>query len=365
MKRTNLLADPNAPYKAYCNSLTPGKIVKQDMMKSMDISALMSGKVAAPTVVSFSGDFFRQVYNYYAKQLSQPALDPNSKMETNQDLVDGVAKLFAAVKQNEPVKNKIISSMSDLLGKNLIIGEITHNSVAPKKFLIENMQELKKSGVDTLYLEHIYYDETQSSLDNFNKSGVLDNKLAARLHEFDRGYKHFPAYDHKDMKMRKEHRERFSTEWDQHNYTAVVNAAHAAGLRVVAIDIKDIYETQSQNKIGKNNSVDRIICGDYSFANIIQYDQNSRAEKGTWVALIGAAHVEGLERLLQQDVTTVLAGDRKNSVIQLNCRDSEIKISDDPNSINLPKSDVVIAIPVGNAVPAVKDELRSSLQARL
>src|SRR5258708_599155 len=60
--------------------------------------------------------------------------------------------------KNPDLKNtsppKPITQISDLLNSNFIVGE-AHSHVSPKKFLIENMKNLKKSGFKTLFMEHL------------------------------------------------------------------------------------------------------------------------------------------------------------------------------------------------------------------
>lgn len=361
MKSNSFLADQSIQYQQFCQSITPGMELSEDLDKSFAIS--FTGNSEIPTRADFTPVFFRAVYNYYAQQLSKPLLGPNDKrVYDNQSLVENVKSLMTSVDADHR-RDKGLTSLGDLLGNNLIIGEITHNAVTPKKFLIENMQALKDAGCNTLYIEHLTYDDLQSSLDRFNQGGRLDPKVQQKLQYFDHGNSHTPAYTHADASARQALNTAYREEWKKNNFTALVNAAHAAGMRIVAIDIKDLYYTQTQSGTGGFDPalpVDRIITGDYSFANIIHHDQATHPNSGKWVALIGAAHVKGLERLLHQETVAVLAGDRDINMTELNCRNKDLGAKFTQTHRTAFEVDAILTVPVGGDVPLLQQQLTSA-----
>ncbi len=106
----------------------------------------------------------------------------------------------------------------DLLQKydGLCIGE-DHMSICSKRFLIENMAEMKANGVTTLFLEHLLADSSQKWLDEYSHSpsgSPMPPYLKNYLSLLDGCF-------YTDIR---------------YNYAELVRSAKEAGIRVVAID---------------------------------------------------------------------------------------------------------------------------------
>ncbi len=205
------------------------------------------------------------------------------------------------------LKKKSIKDVNELLETSFIVGE-NHSDVSPKKFIIKNMQALKAAGFTTLYLEHLYYDD-QKLLDDYLKTGVMDEKLKEHLQKLDR--KHgvpdeltiagdeieFGDEDVGDAQKESP----YFQEWDKFNFMALVEAARTADIRIVAIDVKAVYESQEVlnntsfallYKDSTSESTKRMQCMNYTAQAIIRREQAKKEDAGEkWLAIMGNAHV--------------------------------------------------------------------------
>lgn len=182
--------------------------------------------------------------------------------------------------------------------KGFIIGE-NHSEICSKKFLIYNMEALKKEGVTTFFLEHVFKETTQTDLDNcFNHPNEpMPTVLEAYLDSQDTGNQIG------DLNF---------------GYKALVKAAINAGIRVVAIDTEASYNA-GLSIIGSSGP-DRAAAMNYQAQKII----NSEGNEGKFVALIGNTHVShydnvpGLSEILNCPNILFLASKTPN--IHLNVR---------------------------------------------
>ena len=169
-----------------------------------------------------------------------------------------------------------------------IIGEI-HSEKNSKKFLIDNMQQLKNEGVETLFLEFLPFDTLQHDIDAYlsGPPGVfMPRSLELLLDEKDTGFeigKNSP-----------------------YGFKALVRAAKNAGIRVVGIETNasekagftDMGSTGSERTMGLNFTAQEII----------------KREKGQskFVALMGNTHattsygVPGLSEILDVQISKFL-----------------------------------------------------------
>jgi hypothetical protein len=174
--------------------------------------------------------------------------------------------LIPVLKQNAK-SNEIIEEIYKR-ANGMIIGE-SHNSIASKKFLIDNMENYQKNGVETLYMEHLQSDIHQADLDKYYQSGEMPNNLKTFLETQDRQH-------HTDRKKR-------------YTFIEIVKAAYKNKIRIVAIDCSESYiirELQDTHSKGTNNI--RIKIFNYYSTKTINHDQAKKSSK--WVALVGNTH---------------------------------------------------------------------------
>lgn len=153
----------------------------------------------------------------------------------------------------------------------LVIGE-NHFSVASKKFLIDNMAELAKHDVKTLYLEHLHTDLHQADLDIYAQQGVMSHKLNSFLKNLYKreGFDSHPAY----------------------TFLTLVTAARRHRITVRAIDCAASYHIDDLNS--QSYFVKRDAVTNFYATQIIRAHQ---AQEGPhkWAALVGAVHANTFE----------------------------------------------------------------------
>lgn len=142
--------------------------------------------------------------------------------------------------------------------KNHAIGE-THQHVAPKRYLIEQMPKYARQGYTTLFVEHLLYDDHKADLEAFNASGRMSPALLEYLIRQNKGH-----MDEQDNGV--------------HNYTGVLKAAQIHHIRVVALDTSLSYSFDS----GKQ----RALAFSLTASEII----NREAREDKWLAFMGNAH---------------------------------------------------------------------------
>lgn len=259
-----------------------------------------------------SRQFFSESYESFCNKVAPFEIKEDfrravrSSEETQQIILKQLfwdkAKLFF---DNLPQNNKkpCVSDVHALLDASFIVGEMHHHT-SPKRFLIENMQTLKEAGFTTLYLEHLYYDD-QKLLDEYFETGVMHEKLKQHLDNLDND--HYTPDEIMMSESCDEDEEESGMDvsespsyraWRAANFTALVCAARAAGIRVVAIDIKAVYESQQLvlnfASFGSDSSLElvkRIQSMNYTAQAIIKREEEKKIDKASkWVALMGNAH---------------------------------------------------------------------------
>ena len=153
----------------------------------------------------------------------------------------------------------------------LVVGE-NHYSIASKKFLIDNMPELVKNDVKTLYLEHLKTDFHQADLDTYGQHGIISHNLNAYLKKLylREGLDSEPAY----------------------TFLTLVAAARRYRIKVQAIDCAASYHLAQLGREGY--AVRRVETMNYYSTRVIREHQ---AKNGAhkWIALVGFTHTNTFE----------------------------------------------------------------------
>lgn len=148
----------------------------------------------------------------------------------------------------------------------LVISE-NHYGVASKKILIDNMPELVKNDVKTLYLEHLQTDLHQADLDTYAQQGVISHTLNKFL---------MKLYKHEGFNIN-----------SAYTFLTLVTAARRHRIKIKAIDCIASYHISNVNN--QNYLNHRIEAHNFYATQIIRAHQ---AELGPhkWVALVGFLH---------------------------------------------------------------------------
>jgi uncharacterized iron-regulated protein len=147
------------------------------------------------------------------------------------------------------------------------------------------MAFLKKNGFDILFMEHLYYDD-QALLDSYFGSATseMPDKLKDHLQKLDARHRFWHICGPTNKQK--------SAIWQSNNFSAIVQAAKQAGIRIVALDTEYEYSLQ---EVGINDIQESDIRN-YSFnftANkIIRAEMALCDSKTKWCALMGSSHVE-------------------------------------------------------------------------
>ena len=153
--------------------------------------------------------------------------------------------------------------------EGLIIGE-DHKEVSSKQFLINQMENFKKQGVKTLFLEHLYYDSMQGQLDAF-----LDSPSDE-----------FPY----DLEIYLE-REEIHPD-NGLNYKEIILAAKKAGIRIVGIDTTVSARAGWSVRDGSSGP-DRNAAMNYTAYEVIKKEKQG----SKYVVLLGNAHSSTSEKI--------------------------------------------------------------------
>lgn len=147
----------------------------------------------------------------------------------------------------------------------LVIGE-SHLHKSAKQLLMDHMELLKKQGVETLYVEHLFTDLHQADLDTFFRTSKLPDDLQNYLTYMDEGQ--MPGYR------------------GTYTLTNVIKKANKHGIRVRALDCTASYHVK-----GLNGDIGRNALFSYFANQVIKADQLAR-RPGKWVALMGNTHTD-------------------------------------------------------------------------
>lgn len=161
----------------------------------------------------------------------------------------------------------------------LVIGE-NHSHDLTRRMLIENMPALKRQGLRNLYLEQLSTDHHQELLDTFNASPTtpLPLPLRERLQRMD---------------------SRFSAA-SPHSYTHLVEAAHAQGVQIMALDTTASAQltpsalTAPGAALRLSDQLDRVTMFNFFAYKKIAFDQMAHGPH-RWLALVGNGHCSTIQ----------------------------------------------------------------------
>lgn len=143
----------------------------------------------------------------------------------------------------------------------LIIGE-GRGSIGSKQLLIENMPNLARNGVKTLYLQELLANVNQLDLDEFARTAEMSEELRDYLTRID-----FRAGNDPDGKF---------------NLMALVKAANAQRIRVQAIDLSTTYNL---NKDPLHPFPNQQMTRSFFAGEVIRFHQELNGP-GKWIALV-------------------------------------------------------------------------------
>lgn len=152
----------------------------------------------------------------------------------------------------------------------IVIGEL-HSDKTSKKFILDQMETFKKCGVETLFLEHLFYETIQEDLDAFFSSPSDE----------------FPPILSKILEREETHPDNCL------NYKAMILAAKKEGIRSVAIDTNLSYQAGFDKSKGSEGP-ERYLGMNYTAAEIIKKEKGS----GKFVVLAGSAHSSKCEGVI-------------------------------------------------------------------
>lgn len=151
------------------------------------------------------------------------------------------------------------SALSEKPG--LVIGE-SRGSIGSKKLLIEDMPNLARNGVKTLYLQELLANVNQLDLDAFARTGEMSEELQNYLSRID-----FRAGNDPDGKF---------------NLMALIKAANAQRIRIQAIDLSSTYNINKDSMQPVPNSQ---MARSFFASEVIRFHQELNGP-GKWVALV-------------------------------------------------------------------------------
>ena len=199
--------------------------------------------------------------------------------------------------------------------RGVIIGE-SHNQEAPKAALMDKMAELKKAGVEVLFIEHLTYDTMADQLKEVaEKKTDFPLQISNRLDSLDYGFRIVDR---------------------SHGFKALLKKAQEHGIQVIPIDTAASRLCGWDQKDGIVDQETRLAAMNFVAQGIMK-DWESKS-KGKWVALMGACHattngkVKGMSELLGAPAV-IVENDSKIKESQLNRRH---RFADDYNQTPAP-----------------------------
>lgn len=172
--------------------------------------------------------------------------------------------------------------------RGVVIGE-SHIATASKRLLIDNMRAIARSGVDTLYMEHLLSDLHQTWLEGISRSGNLPTGLQDYLRTLDQGH----GLD-------------ISSEY---SFTRLVQAARREGIEVRALDCAASYRLDGMDEVFDyvGGTMRQQVFSYY--ASRVFNARRVAGQVGKWVALVGNTHAstyKGIPGLAQlEDVISI------------------------------------------------------------
>lgn len=142
----------------------------------------------------------------------------------------------------------------------LVLGE-TRGSIGSKQILIENMPELARRGLKTIYLQELLTNANQIDLDTFARTGQMPQDLETYLTTL-------------DLKAGNDPEGKF-------NVLSLVKAANAQKVRVQAIDCAITYNINGHVNLEPQQQMAR----SFFASEVIQLNESTRGP-GRWIALV-------------------------------------------------------------------------------
>lgn len=256
MARLNLWGRPSTP-----------KVLPEPTVTPYDLPARMRARL-----VSISDDHLSGIIYSASNARLERACD-EFRIKRNLLLADA-ERFFPAVElpprpqiplfDNHPSAKQIIKG-SYQRSEGLVVGEC-HSHLGSKRFLIDNMAQLKKQNVGVLYLEHLLSDFHQADLDTFYRTARMPQALHDYVEELDRAQATDPA--------------------GHYTFMQVMLAAQANGLRIHAIDCMASYR---QAWLSPPSETARQQMMNFFAHRVIDTDQAVRGPS-KWLALVGNTH---------------------------------------------------------------------------
>lgn len=156
----------------------------------------------------------------------------------------------------------------------VVIGE-SHDSIASKRWLLENLTPMYAKGVRTLYLEHLMTDLHQADLDLFHRSGRMSAQLRRYLERLDVGQR--------------------TDTTGRYSFLELVRKARANDIRVQAVDCVASYQLEGLEVEHPGNPLRQKVMNYYA-SRIVSAGQ-AETGAGKWVALVGNTHSNFYKRV--------------------------------------------------------------------
>ncbi|MGF6489960.1 membrane-targeted effector domain-containing toxin [Pseudomonas frederiksbergensis] len=156
--------------------------------------------------------------------------------------------------------------------RGLVIGE-SHSDTGSKQFLIDNMEQLARQNVKTLYMEHLLTDFHQADLDEFFNTSSMSKSLDLYLKGLDQGHMTDPL--------------------ERYTFLEVVRTAAKHRIRVQAIDCMASYKLGGMRSGSVEESIEeetvRQKMMNFYAKTVIRSDQATHGAH-KWIALTGNSH---------------------------------------------------------------------------
>lgn len=225
----------------------------------------------------FFGNGSDYCFSKESEEDTQPSMmglseSPTAKRKLVRDLIEQADRYFATTPARSPVKFTFKKEATDVENltaayqkfQGLCIGE-THFDVAPKKFLVDNMQVLRDLGVRTLFMEDYMYDVQQTLLDHYFETPGAEppHLLEAYQERWDELYEFEAPYTYMD----------------------ILRKAKQCGIRIVGIDTSVSNEIDS-SLAGNPDPMARMRGMNFAAKQIIDREKGS----GKYLAFMGQCH---------------------------------------------------------------------------
>jgi hypothetical protein len=155
----------------------------------------------------------------------------------------------------------------------VVVGEF-HSSIASKKLIIDNLPQLARQNVKTLYMEHLLTDLHQAELDRFLEKGEMGKTLLYTLKKLDQGHHTDPS--------------------GIHTFEQLVLKARQHGMEIRAIDCSASYHLKG---LPNTSPTTRQQMMNYFASRTIRKHQEVMGPH-KWIALVGNSHSNTFQKLV-------------------------------------------------------------------